>query len=176
MKNLKEPSSDINLLSAVLTRRKPWNRPNLPVYSVSSRHLDAANMNIITYATAVSMKPKRYLCAIYKGTKTLENVTATQHFILQLLASHQYPLVKLLGQQSGKKIDKIKKIGAKALIQWNGFEVLKDALALMEMKVIHSFDGGDHICFLCDVVAAKNSNNGEGLNLEILRQKKIIRA
>jgi hypothetical protein len=29
---------------------------------------------------------------------------------------------------------------------------------------------------LCDVVAAKNSNNGEGLNLEILRQKKIIRA
>jgi len=176
MKNRKKSTLNHNLLPAALTRRKPWNRPNLPVYSISSKNQDAYNMNIITYATAVSMKPKRYLCAIYKNTKTLENVIASNHFVLQIMASHQYPLVKLLGQQSGKETDKLKKIGPQALINWNGFEVLKDALALMQMKVIHSFDGGDHICFLCDVIAAKNCNNGEGLSLEILRQKKIIRA
>ena len=41
--------------------RRPWNRVDLPVYSVSSRLNDQHNMHICTYVSAVSMEPKRYM-------------------------------------------------------------------------------------------------------------------
>ena len=40
-------------------RKRPWNRVNLPVYSISSKAGDNNNMHIITYALQISMKPKK---------------------------------------------------------------------------------------------------------------------
>ena len=90
-----------------MIRKKPWNRVNLPVYSISSKNIDAHSMHIITYTTQISMEPKRFICCIYHGTQTLLNVEASGEFVLQLLAENQYRLVDLLGKKSGKKIDKI---------------------------------------------------------------------
>lgn len=160
---------------SVQIKKKPWNRVDLPVYSISSKGAEFDNMNIITYATAVSMKPKRFICAVYKNTKTLENVRLNGQFVLQILSNTQYALVRLLGKQSGNKINKIEKLSKRNLLsEWKGFNVLKEALALMEMKVIDEMDGGDHVCFLCDVVAYKNINEGKELTLNILSEKKII--
>ncbi|MCX6293012.1 MAG: flavin reductase, partial [Sphingobacteriales bacterium] len=92
---------------SVQIKKKPWNRVDLPVYSISSKGAEFDNMNIITYATAVSMKPKRFICAVYKNTKTLENVRLNGQFVLQILSNTQYALVRLLGKQSGNKINKI---------------------------------------------------------------------
>ncbi len=158
-----------------MNRKKPWNRVNLPVYSISSEANGKGNMNIITYATAVSMVPKRFICAVYRDTRTLSNVLTNPHFVLQLMSDDQHSLVKLLGKQTGKKTDKLARLQKKeALMQWNGFAVLKDALALMEMKVLSHFEGGDHICFLCEVTAYKNCRDGNVLTLDTLREKKII--
>ena len=44
------------------------------------------------------MKPKRYLCAIYKNTKTLEMIEKNTGFVVQLLSCTQYRLVDLLGK------------------------------------------------------------------------------
>ena len=160
---------------SVQIKKKPWNRVDLPVYSISSKGAEFDNMNIVTYATAVSMKPKRFICAVYKNTKTLENVRLNGQFVLQILSYSQYALVRLLGKQSGNKINKIEKLSKSNLLsEWKGFNVLKEALAVMEMKVIHEMDGGDHVCFLCDVVAYKNLNEGKELTLHILSEKKII--
>jgi len=79
--------------------KRPWNRTNLPVYSVSSGLGNDANMHICTYVSSVSMEPKRYMVAIYKNTKTLQNIESHGEFVLQLLASDQFNLVKLLGKQ-----------------------------------------------------------------------------
>ena len=155
---------------------RPWNRVNLPVYSVSSQADGKANMHIITYATAISMQPKRFICGIYKGTQTLENVEATSEFILQLLDEKQYRLIDLLGKKSGKQIDKITRLKKRnELAAWNGYPVLKNCLAVMQMKVVNSMEGGDHQCFLCDVIAYKNLNEGKALTLDILREHKMIR-
>ena len=156
-------------------KKKPWNRVDLPVYSISSKGNEYDNMNIITYASAVSMKPKRFICAVYKNTKTLENVRSNGQFVLQILSDNQYVLVRLLGKQTGNKINKIERLSKRNLLsEWNGFSILKDALAIMEMKIINEMDGGDHVCFLCDVVAYKNLNEGNELTLNILSDKKII--
>jgi flavin reductase (DIM6/NTAB) family NADH-FMN oxidoreductase RutF len=166
--------------------QRPWNRVNLPVYSISSKGLHGeANMHIITYAQAVSMKPKQFICAIYYGTKTLELVESNPHFVLQILSKEQYRLVELLGKKSGTQINKIERLAKRNLLtEWNGFYILKDALAVMEMKAAPlSFDEElntiiqqpDHKLFLCNVVAFKNLQEGEALTLDILREKKLIR-
>jgi len=122
------------------------------------------------------MQPKRFICGIYHGTQTLINVEASGEFILQLLAAYQYRLVDLLGKKSGKTIDKIGRLQKRnELIDWNGFYVLKNCLAVIQLKVINSFEGGDHKGFLCDVMAYKNLNEGDVLTLDKLREKKLIR-
>jgi flavin reductase (DIM6/NTAB) family NADH-FMN oxidoreductase RutF len=164
--------------------QRPWNRVNLPVYSISSKDLeDNSNMHIITYAQAVSMQPKQFICAIYYGTKTLELVNQNPHFVLQILGAEQYRLVDLLGKKSGRNINKIERLQKRNLLtEWNGFYILKDALAVMEMKAIPlsinekiEVNQPDHKLFLCDVIAYKNLHDGTPLTTQILGEKKIIR-
>lgn len=157
--------------------KRPWNRVNLPVYSISSTDGKGNfNMHIITYANQISMNPKRFVCGIYEGTKTLENVVGHKEFVLQLLSEKQYRLVDLLGKKSGHQFNKIERLEKRKLItEWNGFPVLKDALAVMLLSAISSFPGGDHTGFLCDVIQYKNFNEGDPLTLDTLRAHKLIR-
>jgi flavin reductase (DIM6/NTAB) family NADH-FMN oxidoreductase RutF len=159
-----------------MIRKKPWNRVNLPVYSVSSKHANQANMHICTYVTAVSMKPKRFMVALYHGTLTLELVLKEKEFVLQILKEDQYNLVKLLGQQSGHSIDKIKRLEKRKLLtKWEDYQILTGCLAAMKLSVLSQTSGGDHEMFLCDLVTYKNFNEGKELSLEVLSQKNIIR-
>ena len=156
--------------------KRPWNRVNLPVYSISSKTESNCNMHIITYASQISMQPKRFVCGIYHGTQTLLNVETSGEFVLQLLAATQYRLVDLLGKKSGKTIDKINRLQKRnELSEWNGYHILKNCLAVIQLKVSGSFEGGDHKGFLCDVVAYKNLNEGVALTLDTLREHKLIR-
>jgi len=159
-----------------MIRKKPWNRINLPVYSISSRFENRYNMNICTYTSAVSMKPKQLMVAIYNDTQTLEFVNNSQKFVLQLLAANQYRMVDLLGKKSGKNIDKMSRLEKRELIaEWNGYKILKDALALMELEVENTMQAGDHTLFLCSVIDYKNLNDGEALTLDDLRARRLIR-
>jgi flavin reductase (DIM6/NTAB) family NADH-FMN oxidoreductase RutF len=159
-----------------MTRKKPWNRVNLPVYSISSKVGDKHNMHIITYASQISMQPKRFVCGIYHGTKTIDNVEANGHFVLQLLAAGQYRLVDLLGKKTGHTTDKISRLlKRQLLLQWNDFYILKDCLSVIHLKVVNSFEGGDHKGFICDVLAWQNINDGSPLTLDVLREYKLIR-
>lgn len=162
-------------------RKKPWNRINLPVYSLSSTDgKDNHNMHIITYASQISMQPKQFICGIYYGTKTLELVQQQKRFVLQLLSKEQYTLVNVLGKKSGNNYNKIAYLEKKKLLQqWNGFYILKDALAVIELEahdlLLPKTDRPDHRLFLCNVVAYKNLNEGAVLTLDELRSHKIIR-
>ncbi|MFC4261324.1 flavin reductase family protein [Ferruginibacter yonginensis] len=162
-------------MSLKLTSKRPWNRVDLPVYAVSSNGTKP-NMHICTYVSAVSMQPKRIMVALYEGTQTLANVELDKHFVLQLLAPSQYLLVNVLGKQSGKNIDKISRLQKRQLIdEWEGFSILKEALAVMHLQVVNDMEGGDHHLFVCDVIAYKNLNNGNALTTSILNEKGIIR-
>lgn len=157
--------------------RKPWNRISLPVYSVSSNYKSEYNMHICTYVSAISMNPKRYMVALYKGTKTLELVTKSKQFLLQLMTTEQYRLVTLLGQKSGHQINKIERLQSRGLIsKFNDFFYLNKAAAILLMDIIEYNDTGDHIIFICSVNTYKNLNDLEILTTSFLREKNIIRA
>jgi flavin reductase (DIM6/NTAB) family NADH-FMN oxidoreductase RutF len=167
--------------------KRPWNLINVPVYSVSSRNNGITNMNICTYVSAVSMEPKRYMVAVYHNTQTIENIQNKNEFVLQLLAESQYGLVRNFGQKSGKIFDKqgflnrknqnriAEKENPYAIVFWNNFEVLSNAVSLILLKPIQIIPAGDHDMYLCDVVSFENLNDSPILTLDVLRQKKLIR-
>lgn len=156
--------------------RRPWNIPDEPVYSLATWQGDKVNMNICTYVTPISMKPKQYAVAVYKDTKTLENLLAGSGTVLQLLHQSQANLIQSLGKRSGKKTDKAAYLQRKKILtDWKGYEVLTDALAWIEMEVIDHIDtGGDHFLFYFRVLKSKTNNESPCLSLQYLIRKGLI--
>ena len=67
------------------------------------------NMNLITYATPVSIRPNRlYALGLYKQTKSRDNFLREKTCVLQLLSDTKEHIscVKLLGGTSGKDVNK----------------------------------------------------------------------
>lgn len=129
--------------------KRPWNIVNQPVYSLATYSENSFNMNICTYVTAVSMKPKLYAIAIYAGTKTLHNVINTDYAVLQLLSASQLNLVKPLGKKSGNNYNKVAYLNKKKLLTtWDNHAVLKDSAALIHLQKLSSINTGDHTTFL----------------------------
>jgi len=91
---------------------------DVPVYSMATLNPpdktggtnggSTTNMNILTYATPVSVRPDRVwaLMGLYKGTLSHENFSRTRTCILQLLTAKHIPLVRLLGASSGNDLNK----------------------------------------------------------------------
>ena len=155
--------------------KKPWNLPDLPVYSLATYAEGGFNMNICTYVSAVSMKPKRFMVAVYEGTKSLENMLVSEYAVLQLLHASQGPLVRPLGKKSALHYDKQSYLHKKnALAEWENYTVLKDASAWMLLRKLDSMPAGDHRMFLCDVVKHRVNIPEPLLTLDALREQKII--
>ena len=150
--------------------RRPWNIPDVPVYSLATWQDDQVNMNICTYVTPVSMKPKQYAVAVYKNTRTLENLNAGSGTVLQLLHRSQAALIPALGKRSGKSYDKANYLRKKNLLtEWKGYEVLTDALAWIEMEPIDQVEtGGDHLLFYFKVLNSKTNRDSSCLSLQYL--------
>jgi flavin reductase (DIM6/NTAB) family NADH-FMN oxidoreductase RutF len=154
--------------------KKPWNIPNLPVYSLAT-YSEKLNMNICTYVSAVSMKPKIYAIGVYENTKTLESIEKTNFAVLQLLSASQYKLVNYLGKKSGLMADKEKCLKSRNLItNWENYEVLKDVSALVLLQKTDKIQTGDHTLFVFNTLKYR-SYHSDILTTSILSEQKIIR-
>jgi len=75
------------------------------VHARSSRR--TTNMNLLTYATPVSIRPYRlYALGLYKETKSRNNFLREKTCVLQLLSEDHISCVRLLGGMSGKDVHK----------------------------------------------------------------------
>ena len=81
--------------------KRPWNIVDMPVYSLATYHKGQVNMNICTYVSAVSMKPKLFMVAIDYNTQTYQNLQENDTAVLQILHEDQQQLVPMLGKKSG---------------------------------------------------------------------------
>lgn len=157
-------------------RVKPWNRVDGPIYSLSTYANGKGNLNICSYVTPISMKPKKYIVGVYKGTKTLENLESNPVGVLNFMTDKMANLVNLLGKKTGHKVDKITRLGERIQLTEEGLPVLKDSLATLRLKFTTRMDGGDHWAWLAEVVSHENHNADKPLTLEYLKRKKIILA
>ncbi|MEM6737630.1 MAG: flavin reductase [Bacteroidota bacterium] len=156
--------------------KRPWNIVNMPVYSLATYRENQVNMNICTYVSAVSMKPKLFMVAIDYNTLTFKNLEKNNHSVLQILHKDHQPLVNLLGKKSGKSTDKQKKLeDKKALVNWNGNIVLDNACGYLQMIVKERADiGGDHELFYFEVEKSSTRSEEGVLMFQDLIKEGII--
>lgn len=155
--------------------KRPWNQIDEAVYSLVTKQGERANMNICTYVTPVSMKPKIYAIAVYQNTCSLSFMENSHEAVLQFLAPEQYPLVRVLGQKSGHHYDKMAYLQKKDLLEeWKQFPVLKHTAARLLLRKQQRVESGDHVLFLFHAEAWQASQP-EVLTLRTLTEKKIIR-
>ena len=180
---------------------------DVPTYSLATEavfgnHFTSNTcMNILTYATPVSILPDRiWSIGLYKGTATHENFAIRKEGVLQLLKPQHAPIVKLLGGSSSKEVDKAE--GCKSLgfswIKADGnimntegnvedssktfpCEILPDCAYYLKLSLVGDLiDCGNHDVALCKVesmiVADKSNQSGEVeyLNTALLRKMNII--
>lgn len=158
--------------------RKLWNRPALPVWSLSTTDGHGnENMNICTYVTSISMQPKIMLIAVYHHTKTLDNLKKQPRALLQLLTQNHLGIVHTCGRQSGNSVDKIAKVHKKHSIAYkNELAYMKDVAGYMEVQITELRDvGGDHMLAIAEVIASKNISDEEILTTTYLKEKGVIR-
>jgi len=155
--------------------RRPWNLINCPVYSLATYQEGVVNMNICTYVTAVSMQPKLYTIAIYKGTKTLENLQHSTLSVLQFLNKQHTSLVRPLGKKSGYKSDKATYLKKKNLLtEWQKKEVLSNCNAYLLLEKLSVTTTGDHDLFFFKVLKYKTQSEQNILMFQDLVDQKII--
>jgi flavin reductase (DIM6/NTAB) family NADH-FMN oxidoreductase RutF len=156
--------------------QRPWNLPDAPIYSLATHDTAGRlNMNICTYVTAISMKPKMYAIAVFENTKTLENIKNGSSIVLQLLSPDQYNLVNYLGKKSGNNYDKELYLTKKDAIQeWYSYRILKNISAVVSLAWVQSTLHGDHHLMVFSVDKYK-SFSPDYLTTDILNDHKIIR-
>ncbi|MEP0986610.1 flavin reductase [Ekhidna sp.] len=156
--------------------KRPWNIVNVPVYSLATYDRGQVNMNICTYVTAVSMKPKLFMVAIDYSTKTYENLKNGSQSVLQVLHQDHKQLINSLGKKSGKSFNKLEFLQKKNLIDdWNENNVLKGACGYLELKKMgHKNIDGDHELFWFKVTKSSTKSEKEILMFQDLIEEGII--
>ena len=159
---------------------------DVPTYSLATLNEDGStNMNIVTYATPVSIRPDRvWTLGMFKDTLSQENIMRNPVCVLQLLRDQHADLVRSLGGNSGRDINK-KEECAKLGFEWeelqncNGLEVLPGCEIYLKLCVQGGcVDAGSHLIVpFCRVEKMYTDNDGSGaghLSTGRLRELGII--
>lgn len=154
--------------------RRPWNITNSTVYSLATYGDQCMNMNICTYVTGISRKPKLYAIAIEHDSRTLELLENSNQAVLQILAPNQESLIHPLGKKSGKKYNKQLYLERKQLLtQWHGYTVLREAAGYFLLKKQQEITTGDHQLFIFEVERFK-TNIEQTLQFQTIVEKGLI--
>lgn len=157
--------------------KRPWNIISPPVYSLATYDANGRlNMNVCTYVTSISMKPKMYSIAIDYTSKTYKNLESSSKVVLQLLSSNNLKVIRKLGKVSGRLLDKERYLRSYNLInQWRGYHILKDISASIELeKISVTKHHGDHAIFFFDVTSFKTFSDNNVLSFQDLVKSRII--
>ncbi|MEM9896593.1 MAG: flavin reductase [Bacteroidota bacterium] len=156
--------------------KRPWNIVDMPVYSLATYSEDSVNMNICTYVSSISMKPKIFMVAVDYNTLTFERLDAKTQSVLQILHMDQIDLVKKLGKKSGKNFDKNDfLVKNNHLENWNNNQVLTNACGYLQLEEKGRKNvGGDHELFWFEVTKSKTKSEEGVLMFQKLIEGGII--
>eukprot|EP01041_Mallomonas_annulata_P007231 gene7231-14757_t len=177
------PKSDVNV----------WSLCTLNSNSLST------NMNIITYANPVAIKPEPlWTISLYKGTLSHENFLKRGWGLLQLLDNSLIESVQILGKSSGRYVDKLSLLHDKGIRtesipihhlleranETNNFftiDIICKCHIYVYMQRSHHdiVDVGDHDLILCKALDAftiddNSPNLIKPLSTQALRDAKLI--
>ncbi|CAM9708768.1 unnamed protein product, partial [Heterosigma akashiwo] len=160
---------------------------DVPTYSLATLTSDGqTGMNILTYATPVSVTPDRvWTIGLYKGTQSRDNFAARKEGVLQVLTEPHHSLVKLLGGSSGYDVNKQEECASLGFA-WESLDktekypmVLPKCAQYLHLTLLGDLvDAGSHDVAICKVesmfVSDDNSSNEKHLATSLLREMEII--
>lgn len=161
---------------------------DVPTYSLATvnPNNDETGMNILTYASPVSIKPDRiWALGLFKGTVAHENMEKSKEGVLQLLTPHHAPVVRLLGGTSGREVDKRVECG-KLGFPWFtanddiNLELLPGCACYLRVTLVGDLiECGSHDVAICKIDSMyieeeKNVSAKDHLSTRLLRDLGII--
>jgi flavin reductase (DIM6/NTAB) family NADH-FMN oxidoreductase RutF len=147
---------------------------NYDVHSVTTVANGKQNANIVTWLTQTAMNGKVLAVALYKVDYTIELVRESGILNINLLSTDQTRLIRKLGQQSGRDINKFKNLPY--ALDDRECPYLTEAIGYVQCRVMHSTDAGDHELFICDVLKQVLLNpDKDVMTNSFLKAKKLIR-
>jgi flavin reductase (DIM6/NTAB) family NADH-FMN oxidoreductase RutF len=155
--------------------KRPWNIVNMPVYSLATYGEEGVNMNICTYVTAVSRKPKLYAIALEEGSASHENMQKCDEAVLQVFTSSQQDLVRVLGKRTGHSFDKEEYLSRHGLLtRWHGKKVLGACAAYTLLLKQSVQPAGDHHLYVLRATRFSTISENNILMFQDLVKNKLI--
>lgn len=147
---------------------------NYDVHSVTTIANGRRNANIVTWLMPTDMGGNVLAVALYKVDYTIELVRSSGLLNVNLLATDQTNLIRKLGRQSGRIVDKFKNLPH--ALDERGCPYLTEAIGYAQCRVRHTTDAGDHELFICEVVKQVVLNPDKiVMTYAFLKDKKLIR-
>ncbi|KAI7839064.1 hypothetical protein COHA_007206 [Chlorella ohadii] len=145
----------------------PYYQLSLPVYSLATVGPDGGSptLNLVTYASPISLKPRRYALGLYLNTLSWQNMLATRTGVLQILGEQHAELFELLGRTSGRDVDKLAELARRGFgvsrRAADGVPLLDDSLGWMELRFTSEpVNHGDHDVVICEGQADRRAPLG----------------
>lgn len=136
----------------------PYYALSLPVYSLATVGPNGATptMNLVTYASPISLKPRHYALGLYLDTLSWANMRATRTGVLQVLGEQHATLFELLGRTSGRQVDKLAALAERGVPvsrrEKDGIPLLGDSCGWIELRfAAEPVNYGDHDVVICEV-------------------------
>lgn len=152
---------------------------NYDVHSISSvanpgRPEQRQNANIATWVMQTALGGTHIAVALYKTDYTIDLVAASGILNVNLLAQDQTGLIRKLGRQSGRDVNKFVRLPHAH--DERGCPYLTEAVGYVQCRVLNSVDGGDHTVFICEVLKQVVLNPGKTvLTNDYLKENKLVR-
>lgn len=123
-----------------------------PVVAITSAHDESSNGMIANSAIRASLVPDCPRVAFYcfKRHYSHELIESSGYFCLHLLHKGQLEVVKQLGFESGRNMDKISEVSHE--ISNKNLPVLEDVYAYFECRVVNAMDAGASTFYLGDIL------------------------
>jgi flavin reductase (DIM6/NTAB) family NADH-FMN oxidoreductase RutF len=123
------------------------------VYVVTTRAGDKVNGMTAAWVSQVSLNPLLVMASIAPARYSHDLIKEAGAFAINVLTKEQADLGKRFGFKSGRKVDKF------AGLDWvaapSGAPILPQAYAYLDLKLVYTYDAGDHTLFVGQVTDAK---------------------
>lgn len=127
---------------------------------------ETINGQIATWVTQVSAEPPLMAVCISPTRYTSELINKSGVLAINMLSKEQAALVPHFGYKSGRETDKFAEISYKKA--QTGSPILENVSAYLDCKIKQTYDGGDHLIYLAEVVDADIVKGGEKLHYQWL--------
>ena len=143
-------------------------RLDYPMFVVTAAAEGRRSGCLVGFATQCSIHPPRFVVWLSKKNETCRTAVRAGALAVHALGPGDAALAELFGHESGDRVDKLARSG------WRegpvGVPLVEGCGAWFAGRVVGRVDGGDHLGFLLEPVAAEADDAPVGLGFQAVRQ------